>query len=475
MTCTQESEFKVDCTRPSVLYENVCHECNPEAKMKAPLEKVRQDVPSIYVGESSRSIFERGIEHWKDWEGRKGTSHILKHQEEAHSSNEDPKFTMRVVRSYRSALARQVGEAVRIRRRGGEGRILNSKAEYSRCVIPRLTLERIDEEELDKLERDELEAKKEQMEAELSEWESIRYYARESKLKEMKKKIKLIDKKIEARKREEPGFVKKEDGRKRRRKLQHPVELERWGEEASSHNLDERGPPALAGDGLVGTSSKNGCFTPVGVLQRVVNCPTTTTLEVVVGEEQGAAPSYDRERGRRPGRPSHQPLITDIFSKQRLLKLAGCDEQGGSNSETHADTFAAAVLSPGDADVVGDTCGNDEENTPAPLNEGMNIITSIDVSVVKDDRMMTMPSSGGEENEEVCMFKRGVCMKHGIKGEKFVQSTKNWRDRGGGRGYAFVTSKRVKYRCRAKSEVPRSSSPLLSEVGGAETSGDDQL
>ena len=170
VTCTQETEFTVDCTRPSVLYENVCHECNPEAEMKAPLEKVRQDVPSIYVGESSRSIFERGVEHWKDWEGRKGTSHILKHQEEAHSLNEDPKFTMRVVRSYRSALARQVGEAVRIRRRGGEGRILNSKAEYSRCVIPRLTLERIDEEELDKMENEELEAKKKQMEAELSEW-----------------------------------------------------------------------------------------------------------------------------------------------------------------------------------------------------------------------------------------------------------------------------------------------------------------
>ena len=91
---------------------------------------------------------------------------------------------------------------------------------------------------------------------------------------------------------------------------------------------------------------------------------------------------------------------------------------------------------------------------------------------MKDDELVTMPSSGGEENDEVCIFKRGTCQKHGIKGEKYVQTTRNWRDRGGGRGYAFVTSKRVKYRCRMMSGIPRSSS-LLSEVGVAETNGDN--
>ena len=85
---------------------------------------------------------------------------------------EEPKFTLRVVKSYRSALARQVGEAVRIRRRGGEGQILNSKAEYSRCVIPRLVLDNI---ELEKMEEDELEAKSKQIVEELREWEDIWY------------------------------------------------------------------------------------------------------------------------------------------------------------------------------------------------------------------------------------------------------------------------------------------------------------
>ena len=46
----------------------------------------------------------------------------------------------KIVGSYRSALSRQVGEAVKIRRRGGEGSVLNSKGEFNRCKITRLTL-----------------------------------------------------------------------------------------------------------------------------------------------------------------------------------------------------------------------------------------------------------------------------------------------------------------------------------------------
>ena len=210
----------------------------------------------------------------------------------------------------------------------------------------------------------------------------------------------------------------------------------------------------------------------VGVLQLGEISPTTTTFEVVVGEEQGAAPNFGRERGRRPGRPSHQPLITDIFSKQRLPKLAGYDEQGGSVSETQDEAFAVVVQSPGNVVVERDTSRDDELDTTAPPNEGMNVVTSNNAYVVKDDELKSVPSSGGDDDDEVCNFKRGVCLRHGMKGEKYVQTVKNWRDRGGGRGYAFVTSKKVKFRCKAKSGLPRSSSPLLSKVEGAGTDGD---
>ena len=62
----------------------------------------------------------------------------------AQCNGEDPKFYMRVVNYFRTALRRHVAEAVRIRRRDGAGSILNSKAEFNRCRIPRLVVEEQD-------------------------------------------------------------------------------------------------------------------------------------------------------------------------------------------------------------------------------------------------------------------------------------------------------------------------------------------
>ena len=45
---------------------------------------------------------------------------------------------MKIVQFHQTALSRQVGEAVQIQRRGI---VLNSKSEYNRCSIARLSLE----------------------------------------------------------------------------------------------------------------------------------------------------------------------------------------------------------------------------------------------------------------------------------------------------------------------------------------------
>ena len=106
--------------------------------------------PAVYVGETSRSLAERTREHWASYRGRKEDNHILKHQQIAHNDG-SPNFVMRMVGNYyKTALGRQVGEAVRIRRRGGATGILNSKTEYRCCHIPRLQVE--NEEETQKRE-----------------------------------------------------------------------------------------------------------------------------------------------------------------------------------------------------------------------------------------------------------------------------------------------------------------------------------
>ena len=88
-------------------------------------------------------------------------SHIAKHVEQFHRG-EDPHFYMKVVGFHRSALSRQTAEAVRIRRRGGEGAVLNSKAEFNRCFLPRLKL--VEEQEISVMEQAEQQADKEMVE-----------------------------------------------------------------------------------------------------------------------------------------------------------------------------------------------------------------------------------------------------------------------------------------------------------------------
>ena len=124
VTCYQGADMVPDCTRQSILYENVCSKCVPKAKEDKELKE--EDVykeggePVIYVGETSSSIAERAKEHWSSYKGSSKDSHMLRHQELVHGG-EPAEFILRVVGSHRSALSRQISEAVRIRRRGEEG------------------------------------------------------------------------------------------------------------------------------------------------------------------------------------------------------------------------------------------------------------------------------------------------------------------------------------------------------------------
>ena len=137
VTCNQMAEEIPDCTRRSVVYENICLDCNPGAASKGELKDVNTEVPSLYVGETCRSVQERAKEHWTDYRRGCKDSHILKHWVLHHNSEGEPRFIMKVVQHHRSALSRQVGEATRIQRRGVT---LNSKGGYNRSALTRLTL-----------------------------------------------------------------------------------------------------------------------------------------------------------------------------------------------------------------------------------------------------------------------------------------------------------------------------------------------
>ena len=140
-TCAQPDESKEPCTLRNIVYESECTVCNPpgfrrEADKSGLAEK--RDHPSLYVGESARSISERSAEHWRDAESGKEESHMLEHQAESHQGVVPPQFSFRVVKGCKSSLERQVREAVRIQMRGT---VLNKKGLYNRCKLTRLVVD----------------------------------------------------------------------------------------------------------------------------------------------------------------------------------------------------------------------------------------------------------------------------------------------------------------------------------------------
>ena len=93
------------------------------------MEQDNPNTPSIYVGETSRSIKERGAEHYKAADKKTQENHMYRHQLLEHGGME-PEFVLRAVKYHTTALDRQLEETVRIRRRGGV-RVLYSTQKVS--------------------------------------------------------------------------------------------------------------------------------------------------------------------------------------------------------------------------------------------------------------------------------------------------------------------------------------------------------
>ena len=229
-TCEQKGgEQLPQCTRRSLVYENLCVKCN-ELGEPGEEEQIRTDILTIYVGETCRSIYERSRELWEGARKWNSNNHMVKHQELLHGGEPAPNFLMRIVSHHKSALSRQVAEAVRIRRRGGDGAVLNSRGEFNRSYIPRLRV--VEEEETE-----------ENREARLRSRElKIRELIEQDTAWEKDKVVELGDgalrgpmtspKKRSKEDQESYGAVEgAPNKRKRRKTLKHQLLEEGWGEQ----------------------------------------------------------------------------------------------------------------------------------------------------------------------------------------------------------------------------------------------------
>ena len=83
----------------------------------------------------------RAAEHLADLKNLSPTSHLLKHILDRHDEEEveSIRFGIRIVKYTRTPFERQILESVKIQQERQNHFLLNSRAEYNRCAIPRLS------------------------------------------------------------------------------------------------------------------------------------------------------------------------------------------------------------------------------------------------------------------------------------------------------------------------------------------------
>ena len=87
--------------------------CNKEESNHKEGKEIRRE--GVYIGETSRSLYERSKEHVADAKSFKEGSHIVKHWLSSHEEDkEQPEFIFKKISSHKDCLSRQIAEAILI-------------------------------------------------------------------------------------------------------------------------------------------------------------------------------------------------------------------------------------------------------------------------------------------------------------------------------------------------------------------------
>ena len=88
--------------------------------------------PTVYHGETSRNLYTRAGEHYRNYHKREEDNGILKHQLDVHEGAQT-QFSAKVTNSFRDCLTRQVSKAVTIRR--SEKKFFNRKSKCHQSAL----------------------------------------------------------------------------------------------------------------------------------------------------------------------------------------------------------------------------------------------------------------------------------------------------------------------------------------------------
>ena len=155
LVCSNPYNKDFSCRKRNVSYKTYCLKCAADAGADEKTLRVNiNDNIKFYFGETFRDAYSRGVEHLSDYVGQTDDSHMMKHLSDCHpdSRPEEIKFGMSVIKQHRSSFDRMVFESVLIFRDGEN--VLNSKSEFSRCQVPRLSVMIGDNQKYDNVEKD---------------------------------------------------------------------------------------------------------------------------------------------------------------------------------------------------------------------------------------------------------------------------------------------------------------------------------
>ena len=118
-----------DCESENVNYLIECLDCKKKGKEVE------------YIGESARTMYDRGNEHLNDLLTENKGKPLWEHVKEEHEGEvRTSSFKMKLIKKNKSALQRQIREALEIEGSGAEV-VLNMKGEWNGSRIPRIRVE----------------------------------------------------------------------------------------------------------------------------------------------------------------------------------------------------------------------------------------------------------------------------------------------------------------------------------------------
>ena len=127
LPCRGERGKGGNCQQEGVVYRISCQECS------------KRMIRSEYTGETSRTGYLRGREHLDGLDKKKEDNPLWKHCAVVHNG-EKVSFKMKIVRSHKTPLTRQIHEAVEINY-SSAANVMNSKGEWNGAKIPRVVIE----------------------------------------------------------------------------------------------------------------------------------------------------------------------------------------------------------------------------------------------------------------------------------------------------------------------------------------------